>query len=493
MRLGASRAYNGPAAGDPLALPLATPAQVAGLFTFVNYVTVPNAWTYGGVAMGLNPSAGGGGTLYTTNAPGASVGALQLPSLAAIRAGGASTSVAIAPVSLPNQGIGTGIGNLDVVGTLPDPVTGRVIVTETGAYDVAGGTTAVMVSAAPDFSSYGTGCAIDSSYYGSGVYPRHYAGCMSLTPAIWQPYFGRAFVAPGPGGVNGIEYLCWGDGFVGFEPANVSQVGGVEVPVNDFVMWPPGQEPPYWGVSSMCTRPNIVGSISGTTLTITAVTIPSIAPSWGTNSYVMCAGVTTAGACVVTGPLAVNADGTGTYSLGASFSVPQGPMFITNTTPAICPGCTGATCIGGDDLASLYEGPPGCAFFVPGTRTIATIRVHQYGPHYGSPEAGTCPSACDPGASSTNDPRRVQVDLADAKAIYLNITGGGAPNAVTPYGWAPFPNWNGVWGTCPGQQANAMGKPGWAVYDWLNQLLYATVPTSGGHFQIGVWAVNTVQ
>jgi hypothetical protein len=152
---------------------------------------------------------------------------------------------------------------------------------------------------------------------------------------------------------------------------------------------------------------------------------------------------------------------------------------------------------GGDDFASIYDGPLGCAFIAPGSRSLLFISVHCYGP---SGSRGSSP--CDPSgqASGSNETpsggdiaayRRVQVTAYDLAAIVNNRNAGKPVSAVLPYAFWELPGWQplfvgggGASMTCvqQGQVGNS-----WMAFD--GQRLYAALEGNLYGLKIGVWSV----
>jgi len=503
MRLGASRAYNA-VSGDPLEQPLLD--LNGSIFTYVNSFKILSSTNanYGCGAMGINPAAGGaGGVLWLSGleqATGGVMFAVTLPTLAALQSGPQTVgSYLVAPVNPPNLTGGSPAAHN--TGCMYDAANARLLLSQGISYPGVVGST-VIATVDTGLTTFGAPCGITDSYYGPQATGRGYAGPMGPVPAIWQPVLGgNAFIAPGFGLNEVEENLCNGSGLCTFDTNSVSSGGG-NIPVTPWLYWPYSGPPlPSWGSTTLGGRPNVTASLSGSTLTISAIALTGLVP--GVGSYLLCAAITGVGAAVISAPIAVNADGTGTYAVNAwngsayvpgSFSVPTGPMFVSNTATGPCPAYECTSCVttlgqGGDDLASEYEGPQGTTIFPAGTRTLLQLHIHCYGPRAEGAEYGTCPAGCNQNASGMNDPYRVQLTGWDGAAVYENRMDGGAPNAVLPYQFVSFPGYAALWGSCPG--VASCKDPGWAVVDQVNNLLYASLPyLEYGQINVGVWQIG---
>jgi hypothetical protein len=461
------------ATSSPLTLPLVTTqTQINSIFTYLGSFDVPADFNYGGVGM-----AASGTSLYCSgiqnDGTGFSVGLMTPPTKAQIIAGGHSATTVVVPKNTTAE-VGQS-ASTSFTSNCGSILYGGSLYSNVGIfYNGALAQTSLFLKSPANLSAVGT-TPSPISGQGSGTLVSQFTGQLMNVPSIWQSTLGGPVMcATGPG-LGIIESLCVGNGFYVFDPANINGSGST-CPITPLVNYPHVADQganQAVDTTALWNRTNVIGSISGSSLTVSSIKIAGTVINTGATIYWAgnVTGVTITGRGTGTG-------GVGTYTLSGSFTVSAGTSFwISNisTNPS-----NGAN-TGGDDLLSTYDGTIGCAFIVPGSRTLAQIYVHHYGPELGAQSN----LACDSSASGNNDPRRVQINLYDL----AQIVGASSISAITPYAWFEFPNWLTIIGSCP---ATSPGS-GWMAYDDVNGIMYGNPQGfSGGGVPLYAWSITGI-
>jgi hypothetical protein len=129
----------------------------------------------------------------------------------------------------------------------------------------------------------------------------------------------------------------------------------------------------------------------------------------------------------------------------------------------------------GDNLSSLYDGPFGGGFIVPGTSTYAVLSLHQYGPSMGR-VAGNCYGGAsgsneNPIYPDTSNYVRIQVSLFKMSDLVNAAKGLQPVYQAAPYAFLTFPDQANLFAT----SSTGCIKPstnGWITYDYANSMLY---------------------
>ena len=159
------------------------------------------------------------------------------------------------------------------------------------------------------------------------------------------------------------------------------------------------------------------------------------------------------------------------------------------------PSCTTAITIApmGDTWMSSYQGPLGTAFIEPGSKSLLFIAMHQYGPeavradqcNSGQSGSNEIPYVPDPVTTYYNDMEVIAYNLQDlvnakngiaSDTSCPNPTGTVGPYAACPYGTWVFPGSASLKTATNGCLFG--GALGWAVYDPVGAILYATFSSS---------------
>lgn len=455
---------------NPTTLPLADPT--VPLFTLIGSFKLPSAFQFGGSAMSAT-----NGIMYISGLTQsqASLGSFQVPTRAQIIAGGATATTIQAPVSIPGD-IGQSSGGNSTftyaVGSLA--YNGSLYINLAEFYNAASHQTGWLVKANTGLTTFGVpqGMTLDVE---PGAPLSDFTGPLGLVPAAWQPVIGGPAYVTGGLGLGITSTLCVGFGLATFDPATASTSAN-NVPLRQWLNYKYSNIQGTFGDNGLWTRPNILGQISGTTLTVSQITLQGLVITRGATAK-------WAGGSTSISALGTGAGGVGTYTLAGSFTAAANtPIWISNT--AVAPQSGAST--GGDDLASTYDGPLGNVFFPSGTRSWVFVNVHHYGP-----EAPAGASNCDTSASSSNDPRRVQLTYYDGAAIVANRNAGNAISKLAPYAIANFPNWQSLFGACPGVISPG-SENGWICIDPVTNIAYGNPNGMGGsNLTIYAWDIGT--
>jgi hypothetical protein len=153
----------------------------------------------------------------------------------------------------------------------------------------------------------------------------------------------------------------------------------------------------------------------------------------------------------------------------------------------------------GDNYVTVYDGPHGCGFIVPGSRTLLYLHCHMYGPagpeHSDPCNLSASGTNCTPVPPDTKTYKRIQLEAFDIKALVDNKNAGGPPDALRPYAWWEFPNWKQYWGTPPSEACSiamdyTFQMQAWATFDYANGLLYVSMGWGGINGQVWVFKVQ---
>lgn len=158
------------------------------------------------------------------------------------------------------------------------------------------------------------------------------------------------------------------------------------------------------------------------------------------------------------------------------------------SAPLTCnPSCSTAVTVQplGDALAAVYDGPFGTAFISPGSSSLLTISVHQYGPLTPRPTSTQCGNGQSSSNSSPIPPDTGYYEEALVTAYKMqdivNQKNGLDPvYSATPYAVWKFPdsvNWPINADGC--FQLPDYGQ-GWATFDEANNILYLAAVNSSG-------------
>ena len=489
--LGANNRGFTPHSVGPLNLPLVT-SNPNYLFSYLGSYNLPSAFAYGSGGMSV-AVVGGQKVMYVSGNQSSNIncGSCTAPTQAQVEAGFTPATV-VSPVNVNNKvNINQAASSslLYVTGTYV--LNNTVYMTGTIFYPSGGPSqqTGFVWTADTGLTTFGTPCsAIGSAGHNSNGL---YGGPVAPVPSIWQALLGGPhFIASGLGDTQ-VQSACVGFGFSTLDLTKVSSSGG-SVNVNELTNYPYGNKPAHqsWNSTPIWSRPNCVGSVSGTALTVTSITSPWV--NIGLRSPLLAAVNATQGDWnfwVIGG---TGTGGVGNYTLNAApGDFTNQPMYLGNT--AVGPNTTGTSpgncqLHGGDDLASIYDGNLGHAVIPNGTRSLLFVSIHHYGPHID----GKSTLNCDSGASGSSDPRRFQITAFDLNAIYTGIQSGQSPTSFMPYNWWD-PGWaNSIFGgaSCPGRSSSGVDK-GFACYDPIDKMfLMAPMGQTGSPPTVYCFAFN---
>jgi hypothetical protein len=504
----------------PLCLPLVGPSDP--IFTYLGFFNGPNSgsFQYGGCGLSLAGNAPGVlGNLYANGLQQGNneFGKMSIPAPTGPNGTYLGTETAGELVSgmtqIQNFGSLGGINTVIAEGSLE--YQGRVFFTAAISYDGGGEQNAFMVCGSPTVSGgqwTGLGDPLnaqgDSTYLpGSSptsLHNRMESHSSNIVPALWQPLLGGpAYMSGGAGGGAGLSIIsrqCCGHGFCTWNPASVS--GGKGLKLNCT----------FTGGALTAVSINAAGSGYFASATIPMVVIGLDASTSRTLSVNATVNVTTNGSGV---PISVTITNAGSgYSSGNGVANPAAASPIVQFTEWVNfpynnqgdnSGLTTSILYGKyqtrqsnwapnpgsgyDDIITIYTGPVGHTWIVPGSRTLLAIHHHMFGPETG---AGTDP--CNSTASGANDApvspdfkgyKRVQLVAYDMAAVVANKQAGKGPDQNVPYAWWEFPNWKTYWGTpandhCPLSWSYGWQTNGFATFDYANNLLYVSDSGSFG-------------
>ena len=212
---------------NPFNLPLLTTAQANSMFTFLGSFSTGGQFPYGGGGTSVS-----GTTMYMYGYPASvsGIGSMTIPTLS-----GTPTYVSpyngTATVVVTPSSIGP-FANFGSAGAITGSMVynGNLIVTGGARYDAACNETtgwAALTPASSPGSSWGSLNSVSLSALFSSAVPanRFMAGPLGMVPAIWQPYFGTAYMTAGEGLSIASCGISQGPSFVSFNPSSITQAG----------------------------------------------------------------------------------------------------------------------------------------------------------------------------------------------------------------------------------------------------------------------------